>query len=229
MNHLESYLCLISDIKCTPVTSFKTGTGFDKTFEKWASSWNYVTYHIGDQRRLRRSLTRIFAIAHMKYGSRQRVRPKIRHLAPMDGRACVRTAKALARLRGCVGSPEPSLVAHVISTIISWAGSFDNTFTESRIPMIWKDANVSAVYKIKADKSETTKYRPASLTCLSSRLWEKTVRDTIMNHMNENSLFLTASMDLDTTEGECVNNKTYWMIRVNFMMKISKLTRHIWI
>ena len=38
--------------------------------------------------------------------------------------SCVRTAKALARLRGCAGSHEPSLVAYVISTIISWAGSF---------------------------------------------------------------------------------------------------------
>ena len=37
---------------------------------------------------------------------------------------CVKTAKALARLRGCAGSPEPSLVAYVISAIISWAGSF---------------------------------------------------------------------------------------------------------
>ena len=37
---------------------------------------------------------------------------------------CVRTVKALARLRGCTGSPEPSLVACLISTIISWAGSF---------------------------------------------------------------------------------------------------------
>ena len=37
--------------------------------------------------------------------------------------SCVRTAKALARLWGCAGSPEPSLVAYVISTIISWAGS----------------------------------------------------------------------------------------------------------
>ena len=27
--------------------------------------------------------------AHMKYGSRGRVRPKIRHLAPLDGCACV--------------------------------------------------------------------------------------------------------------------------------------------
>ena len=37
--------------------------------------------------------------------------------------SCVRTAKAMARLRGCTSSPEPSLVAFVISTIISWAGS----------------------------------------------------------------------------------------------------------
>ena len=33
--------------------------------------------------------------------------------------SCVPIAKALARLRGCTGSPEPSLVAYVISTIIS--------------------------------------------------------------------------------------------------------------
>ena len=38
--------------------------------------------------------------------------------------SCVRTVKALVRLRKCAGSPEPSLVAYVISTIISWAGSF---------------------------------------------------------------------------------------------------------
>ena len=36
----------------------------------------------------------------------------------------VRTAKALVGLRGYAGSPEPSLVTYVISTIISWAGSF---------------------------------------------------------------------------------------------------------
>ena len=58
--------------------------------------------------------------------------------------SCVRTAKALARLRrwagspepslvayvtlcGCAGLPEPSLVAYVISTIISWAGSYMRT------------------------------------------------------------------------------------------------------
>ena len=37
--------------------------------------------------------------------------------------SCVQTAKALAGLRTCTGSPEPSLVAYAISTIISSAGS----------------------------------------------------------------------------------------------------------
>ena len=36
--------------------------------------------------------------------------------------SCVQTTKALARLRGCAGSPEPSLVTFVISAMISWAG-----------------------------------------------------------------------------------------------------------
>ena len=37
--------------------------------------------------------------------------------------SCVGTAKALVRLHRSIGSPEPSLVTYVISTIISWAGS----------------------------------------------------------------------------------------------------------
>ena len=39
--------------------------------------------------------------------------------------SCVQTAMALARLRRCAGSPEPLLVACMISTIFSWAGSLD--------------------------------------------------------------------------------------------------------
>ena len=38
--------------------------------------------------------------------------------------SCVRTAMALAKLRRCAGSPEPLLIAYVVSTIISWACSY---------------------------------------------------------------------------------------------------------
>ena len=57
----------------------------------WTSSWDYGTYYIGDQRRLSRACavsSEPSLFAHMKNGSRQRVRPKIRHLASLDGCAC---------------------------------------------------------------------------------------------------------------------------------------------
>ena len=55
--------------------------------------------------------------------------------------SCVRTAKAVARLRGCTRLSEPSLVAYVISIMISWAGAnitCDGAFSDKREPM-WKD------------------------------------------------------------------------------------------
>ena len=53
--------------------------------------------------------------------------------------SCMRTVKALARLRKCAGSPEPSL----ISTIISWAGinylfSFNNFAAFNEINGLFK-------------------------------------------------------------------------------------------
>ena len=50
----------------------------------WASSWDYGTYHIGSSAVSPEPLL----FAHMKYGSRRRVQPKIRHLAPLDGCTC---------------------------------------------------------------------------------------------------------------------------------------------
>ena len=38
---------------------------------------------------------------------------------------CERKAKALARLHGRAGTPEPSLFAHVISTLFTWADSME--------------------------------------------------------------------------------------------------------
>ena len=37
-----------------------------------------------------------------------------------------RAAKVLARLRGCAGSPEPSLLASAISTKFAWRGPFND-------------------------------------------------------------------------------------------------------
>ena len=87
---------------------------------------------------------------------------------------------------------------------------FDKTFMKGKVPDIWKEANITALYKNKGDKSDTTNYRPVSLTYLPSRLCEKTVRDSIMNHMTLNNLFTDCQFG--------------FRLGASIMMKTSKLT-----
>ena len=63
--------------------------------------------------------------------------------------SCVRTAKALARLSKCTGLFEPSLVGHVISTIISWAGSFYSISGPSHSRQVPLLHNIVLIYAMK--------------------------------------------------------------------------------
>lgn len=65
----------------------------------------------------------------------------------------------------------------------------NKTFEEKQIPNIWKDANVSALFKNKGARTDPSNYRPVSLTCIPCKICEKTVRDVLMKHMNDNNLF----------------------------------------
>ena len=65
---------------------------------------------------------------------------------------------------------------------------FKKSFDSGEVPKIWRDANVSSIYK-KGDKSDSGNYRPVSLTCIPCRLAEKQVREVILNHMDKNGLF----------------------------------------
>ena len=62
---------------------------------KWASSWNYGPYHIGNQRRLRWVCASAQSHQSLRYSHTWsmkvgwRVWPKIRHLAPLNDCACV--------------------------------------------------------------------------------------------------------------------------------------------
>ena len=46
-----------------------------------------------------------------------------------------RAAEVLARLRGCAGSPEPSLLAYAISTKFAWRGPY-KTFVNTKMSWI---------------------------------------------------------------------------------------------
>ena len=65
----------------------------------------------------------------------------------------------------------------------------NKTFEEGRLPEIWKQASVTAIYKNKGDKCDPSNYRPVSLTCIPCKLCEKSVREILMEHMTVNNLF----------------------------------------
>ena len=60
--------------------------------------------------------------------------------------------------------------------------------TESKLPDIWKRANVTAIHK-NGDKTNPENYRPIRLTSVACKLMEKLIRDTILDHMTRNDLF----------------------------------------
>ena len=77
--------------------------------------------------------------------------------------SCVRTVKTLARLRGCAGSLEPSLVAYVISTIISWADSF--VFYDYIL-----SSTANAIFFLSIFKTDNNLIIIIYITCISFRI-----------------------------------------------------------
>jgi hypothetical protein len=65
---------------------------------------------------------------------------------------------------------------------------FNQSLTTSKLPDMWKSANVTPIFK-KGDRHQKTNYRPVSLTSIVCKVMEKTIRDAILLHMKNNNLF----------------------------------------
>ena len=58
------------------------------------------------------------------------------------------------------------------------------SINQGKLPNIWKDANVSPVFK-KGDKSEPSNYRPISLTCILCKVLEHIVASSLSEHFTD--------------------------------------------
>ena len=58
---------------------------------------------------------------------------------------------------------------------------------EGVLPQTWKDACVSPIFK-KGKKSQTTNYRPISLTSVVCKILESIIKDHVMLRINNNNL-----------------------------------------
>lgn len=65
---------------------------------------------------------------------------------------------------------------------------FNKSLNTGQVPKQWKSAYVAPIFK-KGDKKKAENYRPVSLTCVICKLLESIVKDHLMSHMEENSLF----------------------------------------
>ena len=68
---------------------------------------------------------------------------------------------------------------------------FNQTLREGKVPIEWKKANVTAIFK-NGDKKDPSNYRPISLTSVICKLIETIIRDKIVNHLEDNSLILNS-------------------------------------
>ena len=61
---------------------------------------------------------------------------------------------------------------------------FQKCYDSSTLPEVWKTALITAIHK-KGDKSEACNYRPISLTCILSKIFEKILRNHILAHVGQ--------------------------------------------
>ena len=65
---------------------------------------------------------------------------------------------------------------------------FNKSLQASKFPDMWKEAIISPIFKRKGSASDPQNYRPISLLCCLSKIFEKLVFRHIYNHLSDNSL-----------------------------------------
>ena len=58
---------------------------------------------------------------------------------------------------------------------------FQESVDSGVVPMKWKNANITAIFK-KGSKSNPENYRPVSLTCVASKVFEHIIHSHIMKY-----------------------------------------------
>lgn len=83
----------------------------------------------------------------------------------------------------------PKFIKETIDTLDKQLSNlFNNSIQEGTVPTDWRKANISAIHK-KGSKKKAQNYRPISLTSIICKMLERTIRDSIVEHMEQNKLF----------------------------------------
>ena len=64
---------------------------------------------------------------------------------------------------------------------------FQTSLTTGRVPTDWTTAFVTPIFK-KGSHTLPSNYRPVSLTCIASKIFERIIACNIMNHLENNNI-----------------------------------------
>ena len=112
-------------------------------------------------------------------------------------------------------APGPDKISPVVLTsmadilCIPLASIFKKFQEEGVVPMDWKLANVTPIFK-KGARSAPGNYRPVSLTCVLCKVMESLMKDVIVEHLTKNSLIRSRQNGF-TTGRSCLTNLLEYM------------------
>jgi len=81
---------------------------------------------------------------------------------------------------------------------------FNDSIKSGVIPRDWRDAIVTPLFK-KGSRSDTSNYRPVSLTCIICKVLERIVKERMVEHLNKNRLINNSQHDF-TKGRSCLTN-----------------------
>ena len=64
---------------------------------------------------------------------------------------------------------------------------FETSIRTASVPTIWKEGQITAIYKNKGSKNDAGNYRPVSLTSVAGKTLEKFIANRLMDHMRTNN------------------------------------------
>ena len=97
-------------------------------------------------------------------------------------------AKRRADKAAGVDELSPRLLLHFPDEIlVPVCMLFEKSLREGRVPENWRQANSVPIYK-SGDRGKAKNYRPVSLTCQLCKVFEKLVRDELVEHLESNGL-----------------------------------------